>query len=159
MTIHKILIAVDDSKYAENAAEFGFDMARVYKADVGLVSIVEPVIFPAAGTDTITGLSVETANIKEMGLMQLQSDSAGKIIEQTTKKFGEGLQVTRFTEYGSSADGIIHCSHEFNADLIVLGTHNRTGLDRLLMGSVAEHVVRHSTIPVMVVPLRESESQ
>ena len=159
MTIHKILIAVDDSKYAENAAEFGFDMARIYKAEVGLVSIVEPVMFPAAGTDTITGLPIETANINEMELMQLQSDSAGKIIEQTTKKFGEGLKVTHFTEYGSSADGIIHCSHEFNADLIVLGTHSRTGLDRLLMGSVAEHVVRHSTIPVMVVPLNESGSQ
>jgi nucleotide-binding universal stress UspA family protein len=157
MTIHKILIAVDDSKYAQNAAEFGFDMARVYKAEVGLVSIVEPVIFPA-GTDTIAGLPIETANINEMELMQLQSDSAGKIIEQTTEKFGGGVKVAHFTEYGSSADGIIHCSHEFNADLIVLGTHSRTGLDRLLMGSVAEHVVRHATIPVIVVPLRESES-
>jgi nucleotide-binding universal stress UspA family protein len=159
MTIHKILIAVDDSRYAENAAEFGFDMARVYKAEVGLVSIVEPMMFPVAGTDTITGFPVETANTNEMELMQLQSDSAGKIIEQTTKKFGEGLNVTHFTEYGSSADGIIHCGREFNADIIVLGTHSRTGLDRLLMGSVAEHVVRHSTIPVMVVPLRETESQ
>src|SRR3978361_1262851 len=113
MTIHKILIAIDDSKYAENAAEFGFDMARVYKAEVGLVSIVEPVMFPAAaGTDTITGLPVETTNINEMELMQLQSDSAGKLIEQTAKKFGEGLKVTHFTETGSSPDGIITCRTE-----------------------------------------------
>ena len=49
MTIQKILIAVDDSKYAEHAAEFGFDMARVYKAEVGLVSIVEPIMLPCCG--------------------------------------------------------------------------------------------------------------
>jgi len=68
------------------------------------------------------------------------------------------MQVTHFTDYGSTADGIIHCAKEFGADLIVIGTHNRHGLERLLMGSVAEHVVRHADVPVLVVPFK-SESQ
>jgi nucleotide-binding universal stress UspA family protein len=65
------------------------------------------------------------------------------------------LKVTYFTEYGLTADSILKCGSEFNADLIVVGTHSRTGLDRFFMGSVAEHVVRHSHVPVLVVPLKE----
>lgn len=159
MKINKILIAVDDNKYAEHAAEVGFDMARLFGADVGLVSIVEPLIFPESSTDVITGLPVESVNIDEAELIKIQSESAENTIQQTIKKFAGDRKITQFTEYGSTADGILKCSTEFNADLIVVGTHNRTGLNRLIMGSVAEHVVRHSRVPVLVVPLGESENQ
>jgi len=54
------------------------------------------------------------------------------------------------------ADQIIATAHRTQADLIVLGTHGRTGLPRVLMGSVAEAVLRHSDIPVLVVPTRAS---
>ena len=158
MAIHKILIAVDDSKYAQHAAEFGFDLARTYKAEVGLVSIVEPIIYPVSGTDTITGVPIEGSTIDEAAMLKIQSESAENIMQQTTKMLGADLQVTRFTEYGVTADGILKCGKEFNADMIVVGTHSRTGLGRLFMGSVAEHVVRHSYVPVLVVPLRESDS-
>jgi nucleotide-binding universal stress UspA family protein len=59
---------------------------------------------------------------------------------------------------GSTADTIIDCAAQFAADLIVIGTHSRSGFDRLLMGSVAESVVRHSPVAVLVVPLSEQES-
>ena len=157
MAIQKILIAVDDSKYADNAAGFGFDIARIHHAEVGLVSIVEPIVYQPSGmTDSITGIPViEGPNINETDILKVQSESAENIVEQTIKKFAGNTRVTRFTEFGATADSILKCSREFNADLIVVGTHNRTGLDRLFMGSVAEHVVRHSHIPVLVVPMKE----
>jgi nucleotide-binding universal stress UspA family protein len=158
MAIHKILIAVDDSKYSQRAAEFGFDLARTYKAEVGLVSIVEPIIYPVSGTDTITGVPIEGSNIDEAAMLKIQSESAENIMQQTIKMLGSDLQVTQFTEYGLTADGILKCCKEFNADMIVVGTHSRTGLGRLFMGSVAENVVRHSYVPVLVVPLKESDS-
>lgn len=159
MAIRKILIAVDDSKYAENAAGFGFDMARIHNAEVGLVSIVEPIIYqPSRVTDSITGIPViEGPNVDETDMLKVQSESAENIVQQTIKKFAGNISVTRFTEFGATADSILKCSKEFNADLIVVGTHNRKGLDRLFMGSVAEHVVRHSHIPVLVVPMRGNE--
>jgi nucleotide-binding universal stress UspA family protein len=155
MIISRILIAIDDNKYAEHATAYGFELARLHKAEVGLVNIVEPISLPSQGTDTMTGMPIEVSNIDEVEIMKAQSDSAKNIMQQTIKKFAGEMQVTNFTEYGSTADGIINCSKEFNADLIVIGTHSRTGLDRLLMGSVAEHVVRHSDVPVLVVPLKE----
>jgi nucleotide-binding universal stress UspA family protein len=96
--------------------------------------------------------------INDAEIMDVQNQLSENLIEKTIKKFGNGLQVTHFNEFGDTADGIISCSKEFGADLIVIGTHSRSGIDRLLMGSVAEHVVRHSEIPVLVVPLKESES-
>jgi len=154
MMIRKILIGIDDSKYAEHAAAYGFDIARKFNAAVGLVNIVEPIIMPqiSTSTDPIMGLPVPGAAIDEPELLDIQKNQSENIVERTIKKFGKDLKVTQFSEYGSTADGIIKCAMEFKADLIVIGTHSRSGIDRLLMGSVAEHVVRHSEVPVLVVP-------
>jgi nucleotide-binding universal stress UspA family protein len=157
MLIKKILIGVDDSKFSEYAAKYGFDIARTFKAKVGLVNIVEPVIIPSdASADTILGTSAHGLNIENnIELLNIQEDVSNKLIDSTVKKFGHDLEVTHFTQYGSTADGIIACGKEFKADMIIVGTHSRSGLDRFFMGSVAEHIVRHSEIPVLVVPLAD----
>jgi len=153
--IKKILIGIDDSKYAEHAAEYGFDIARKFNAAVGLVNIVEPAIMPqvASSADPIMGMPMQTTGIEEMEMLDIQKNQSENIVDRFIKRFAGDLQVTHFTEYGPTAEGIISCGKEYGADLIVLGTHNRTGFDRLIMGSVSEHVVRHSEIPVLVVPL------
>ncbi|MDB4920941.1 universal stress protein [Mucilaginibacter sp.] len=158
MKISKILIGIDDSKQAEHAAEYGFDIAHKFGAAVGMVNIVEPMIMPASGgIDPMMGSSLNTATLQDMEILDIQKNQAENIVERTIKQYAGGMQVTHFTEYGSTADGIIQCSKEFGADLIVIGTHSRSGLDRLLMGSVAEHVVRHSEVPVLVVPFKVEE--
>ena len=154
MLIKKILIGIDNSNFSEHAAKYGFDMARTFNAQVGLVHIVEPNFMPpAAGMDPLSG-PVQDA-IGDAEIMQVQNDMSENLLERTEKEFGKGLQVTHFNEFGDTADGIIECGKEYGADLIILGTHSRTGIDRLLMGSVAEHVVRHSEVPVLVVPMKE----
>jgi len=156
MMIKKILIGIDDSKYAEHAAEYGFDIAHKFKAEVGLVNIVEPVMMPQtiASTDPLMSMAMPGTGIEEMELLDIQKNQSENIVDRAVKKFAGNIQVTQFHEYGSTSDGIISCAKEFGADLIIVGTHNRTGLDRLLMGSVAEHVVRHSEVPVLVVPFK-----
>lgn len=155
MKISKILIGIDDSKFAEYAASYGFDIAHTFNAHVGLVHIVEPTVIADTSSNTMMGLPLQTPDYNEMNLMEIQKDHSENIIERTINKYANGLQVTHFNEYGSTADGILSCSKEFNADLIVIGTHSRTGIDRLLMGSVAETVIRNSQVPVLVVPLIE----
>jgi nucleotide-binding universal stress UspA family protein len=158
MKISKILIGIDDSRYAENAAEYGFDIAHKFNAAVGIVNIVEPMILPSAGViDPMMGSSFGGESLQDLELLNLQKNQSENIVERTIKQFAGDMQVTHFTEYGSTASGIIECSKEFGADLIVIGTHSRSGLDRLLMGSVAEHVVRHSEVPVLVVPFKVEE--
>jgi nucleotide-binding universal stress UspA family protein len=61
------------------------------------------------------------------------------------------VRVERLLKEGDPVTEILSAAREAGADLIVMGTHGRTGLGRLLMGSVAEHVVRHATCPVVTV--------
>jgi nucleotide-binding universal stress UspA family protein len=161
MVIKKLIIAIDDSKHAEHAAEYGFDIARRFGADVGLVNIIEPAVMPqmTASADPIMGMPIQGMGIEEMELMDIQKNQSENIVDSMIDKLAGDMPVTHFTEFGSTAEGIIRCSKEFNADLIVIGTHSRSGFDRLFMGSVAEHVVRHSEVPVLVVPMKESESR
>jgi len=154
MAIQKILIAVDDSRYADHAAEFGFEMARLCNAEVGLVNIIEPIIMPAAGSDSITGMTAEVSMIDESEMVRIQKEAAENTLKRIQAQYADELKITNFTEYGLTADGILKCTAEFGADMIVIGTHGRTGIDRLLMGSIAENVVRHSKVPVLVVPLK-----
>lgn len=155
MMINKILIGIDDSKHAVYAAEYGFDLARKFGAAVGLVNIVEPVIMPTMNqnADVITGMSAQGVGMEDAEIMDIRHQQSENIVDNAIKSLGGDLEVTHFSEYGATADGIIECSKEFKADLIVIGTHNRSGFDRLLMGSVAESIVRHSHIPVLVVPM------
>jgi nucleotide-binding universal stress UspA family protein len=67
-------------------------------------------------------------------------------------KIFKGFKVYSFIEEGKPYEGILKVADEWNADLIVLGTHGRTGISHLLMGSVAEKVIRHSTKPLFIIP-------
>ena len=57
---------------------------------------------------------------------------------------------------GDYAENILQTAKEMNADMIVLGTHSRKGLDKVLLGSVAENVLHHSTIPLLIIPVKPS---
>ena len=156
--ITKILIGVEDSKYAEAAAKYGFDLAKSFGAYVGLVNIIEPIAASANnyGTSEILGSPLlGLDNLNETTMINVQDQVSETIVEHFEQQYGKGLEVTRFSEYGSTGEGIITCSAEFKADLIVIGTHHRSGFDRLFSGSVAAYVVNHSEIPVLVVPGKE----
>lgn len=156
MLIKKILIGVDNSKFADNAAHYAFDIAHKFNARVGLVHIVEPAVMPYTNTnDPLSG--APDMGMAEVQLIDIQKNNSKIIIDNVVKKYGGDLEITHFNEFGDTADGIIRCSQDFDADMIVIGTHSRTGFDRFIMGSVAEHVVRHATVPVLVVPLKEEE--
>jgi nucleotide-binding universal stress UspA family protein len=160
MQIKKIIIGIDGSKHADHAAQYGFNMAHTFNAAVGLVNIVELTPMPlATNADPLMGAAMQPdVGLEEMDLMESQNILSKAVIDGVIKKYAGDLKITHFSEFGNKAEGIINCSNEFGADLIVIGTHSRTGLDRLLMGSVAEHVVRHAEVPVLVVPMKEGHS-
>ncbi len=91
--IHKILIAVDDSKYAEHAAEYGFKLAHSFNAHVGLLNILEPISIPMTGNgaDEILGTPIQ-------GIMAPDLDILDPGIGKTTGKFSEKI-CRRFTGY------------------------------------------------------------
>ena len=140
MLYRKILIAIDNSSCAQMAAQHGINLAKAIGAEIGLVSVIPP---------------AEVVNIPEAGVViaepwDLHAQETKHAVEKIKNEFPDThLQV--FTPYGSAKDEIIRTAYEFGADLIVLGTHGRTGFDYLLMGSVAEFVLNHCNIPVLII--------
>jgi nucleotide-binding universal stress UspA family protein len=138
MKFQRILIGIDDSKYSENAAEHGFELAHAFKAKVALVHIVEPVMVSQTSDPGMAGAFLPPAGTDDAEIMTIREEASNKLIEGTIKRLGGNLEVTQFNEFGLTTDAIIGCIAKFDADLVVLGTHSRTGLDRFFMGSVAE---------------------
>ena len=148
MNFKKILIAVDNSTCAENAVKAGYEMAAQFSAEVALVNIIEPVPVTASPEMALAPVFMELYdNTKENSTLLLQA---------MEKKHSHGVATTYFTLIDTATHGILEEAEKWEANLIVVGTHGRTGLSHFFMGSVAEHVARKSTCPVLIVPNKES---
>lgn len=144
MNYQRILIAVDNSTSAEKAAKAGYDMASLCQAEVALLNIVEPAP-PIANPDFgFTPAIIE--------LYDNSVENSHVLLKEIENKYSNGTKTTYLSVMDTATNGILQQSEEWNADLIVLGTHGRTGLNHFLMGSVAEHVARKSACPVLIVP-------
>lgn len=136
-----ILIATDGSENTQRAISYGIEIAKLSGATVHALYVVNtsPII-----SDYWT---IGKKNIYEI------VKSEGEEAVSEVKKIGEasGVEVKKVVLDGYPSNAIIDFAENNNIDLIVMGTLGKTGLDKLLIGSVAEKVVRGSKVPVMVV--------
>lgn len=139
-----ILVATDGSKFSEVAAREAVTMAKTCGA--GLVVIT------AVPAESSAPLDIVSQNMqKEMiaGREMAAAESSIKFVRDLAEK--ENVLVSALIYAGTPADVIIHAAEEKKADLIVLGSHGRTGIDRLLLGSVAERVIGTADCATLVV--------
>jgi nucleotide-binding universal stress UspA family protein len=144
MQFKKILIAVDNSEHSKKAVNAGIQLAKKLDAQIALVCGVE---YIASTADNM---------VIPLGILQLQKEEAKKSLDEMSKLYEGNHRVELFSPEGSVKDEVLSTADKWNADIIVIGTHGRTGLSHLLLGSVAEYVVRHAKVPVLVVPLKEN---
>lgn len=142
MKIDKILIAADDSSSSIRAVKHGYDLAAGLKAKVALLSVING--YEASG-------NVDAGIFPEQITPELKKD-AEELLHQFKNDYGHGIDTEIFVPIGNVKKIILDTAQEWEAKVIVVGTHGRTGLQKLLMGSVAEHIIRHSPIPVFIVP-------
>lgn len=146
-TIRKILVPTDFSVASEEAVRYAADLAASLSASVVVVHVIhEP--FVAGGE---WDLYVRDApEMRE----QLFSDVRSRLSAVVTVFERRGLHVITDIRFGLPRDGIVNAAMAAEADLIVMSTHGRSGLHHLLLGSVAEHVIRAAHCPVLA--LREA---
>ncbi|HTF99436.1 MAG TPA: universal stress protein [Nitrospirota bacterium] len=139
-----ILIATDGSKYSVRAAGEAICLAKRSSGSITVISVVP----------------VEQGSHDNLDLTVKQREKLDNTAEAVAEKFTrevreaaqkEGVPAKAFVASGKPADIIIQMAQETNADLIVMGSHGRAGVDKLLMGSVAERVIVTSECPVLVV--------
>jgi nucleotide-binding universal stress UspA family protein len=136
LAVQTILHPTDFSE--QSAAAFGLAcaLARDYNARLILLHVAAP------------PLVAYGEGVFPLGIEDVRDEAIQKLARLEP---GAGFRTERRVEEGDAVGGILHVAAETHADLIVLGTHGRTGLARLLMGSVAEQVVRKAPCPVMTV--------
>jgi nucleotide-binding universal stress UspA family protein len=137
--IHNVLIATDFSQYSNQALNFGLELGHAYKANAYVVFVVPGDEFMVAGPEAYAAAK----DAARRDLLELKDEL------RKTHSYVEGEHYHLFLLEGEVAQAILDFAHQKEIDLIVVGTHGRGGLDRVLMGSVAEQVFRHSPVPVL----------
>jgi nucleotide-binding universal stress UspA family protein len=154
-----ILIALDYNPTAQKIAETGYELAKSMNAQTILMHVVADYTYyssldysPIMGFDQFSNLSA----------MQIDSSlelekAANEYLEKTKTHLGD-TSVKTLVKDGDTGDAILEAAENLGVDLIVLGSHSRRGLDKILMGSVAEKVLRHSKTPLFIIPISEKDN-
>ena len=138
MNIANILCPIDFSEPSDAAIVHASALARRHGATLHFVYVYEPLF----GDGDITGMPMQPA--------PADIDPLRERLEATRPKF-EGVEYCHKMLFGFPGGSIVGYAEAHDIDLVVLGTHGRTGASRLLLGSVAEAVVRSSKCPVLTV--------
>lgn len=140
-----ILVATDASPASEHAAKLAVSLARTHGAKLTAVYVVDP--YPYIGVGEINPMGFQAY----MSAAQDLAAQAHAQVEALCKQDGEAIALqARLVEDVTAASGIVQTAQTEGADLIVLGSHGRTGIARLMLGSVATKVVAESTVPVLI---------
>jgi universal stress protein A len=145
LEIRSILAPTDFSQHAEGAVRYACGLAERFGATLHLLHVLPDVIVPV-GPDPALITSVPPEYYVET---QAQSREALEHVIQPD--WPQPPNVVHEVGWGDPVDGIVRYAAEHQVDLIVLATHGRTGLSHVLLGSVAEQIVREAPCPVLTI--------
>jgi nucleotide-binding universal stress UspA family protein len=138
----RIAVALDGSDSAAEACSIAMQLAQTERAELGVCSVVDPIMM--AGTAPPSPAMDLVIRDREIEARRLVTDA----VERAHR---DGVTASGQTRSGVAAFELLQYAKRFDADLIVIGTHGRRGIQHFLMGSVAEIVLRESCVPVLVV--------
>lgn len=145
----RILVPTDGSPETERAVEHAAELAAAHGAELHAVHVVN--------SATFTGLPMETSWEGVGDVLREEAESALERVEAIAAEYG--VEATSHVLEGSPSRRIVEYAEGEDCDLVVMGTHGRGGIDRLLLGSVAEGVVRASSVPVLTVQVGGEEGR
>jgi nucleotide-binding universal stress UspA family protein len=145
MDIRSILLPTDFSDCGNYALSYAASLARRFGASVICVHVIEPMV-PTVGYSGMTE-PLPIADISD----QLEDSAERELPKLAECEECAGLEIEEVIVHGEAAAEIVRVAKERKVDLIVVSSHGRKGLGRILFGSTAEAIVRHAPCPVLVV--------
>jgi nucleotide-binding universal stress UspA family protein len=151
----KILIALDYNLTAQKVAETGFSLAKLLGAEVLLLHIIADATY-----------YTEIEYTQRIGFMGLSAHEASHLFDDGLKKamkqfldkskvlLGDETTKTLVKE-GDFAESILKTAKELHVDIIIMGSHSRRWMEEIIMGSVTEKVLKHTTIPLFIIPIKK----
>jgi len=155
----KILIALDYDPTAQKVAETGHKLAKAMKARTILLHVISDATYysslnysPIMGFGGFSRDTIQIDTAEE--LMKVAQDYLDK-----SKQHLRDRMIETVVRKGDFGETILKTATDLDVDIIVMGTHSRRGLEKILMGSVAEKVLHHSLIPLFIIPTRDLEER
>lgn len=147
-TIKRILVPVDFSAASLKALDYAADFAKPLKAELCVLFVVEPIYY---AVPDLAGAAAGTT----VGLVEEQRKAAVKQLERLQGRYArKGQKLRTVLQNGTPYQAIVDTAKSLKANLICMSTHGRTGMTHLLLGSVAERVVRSAACPVLTIRVK-----
>lgn len=150
----KILIALDYGPTSKEVADKGYVLAKDMNAEIILLHVAMDVpYYSSLGYSPVMGYS----GLMNLDDMVSDDELKRKALEflDKSKAYMNDEAIQTIVKQGETSEMIIEAAKEMAADIIVIGSHSRKWLDKILMGSVAEEVLNHSTTPLFIVPTKQ----
>ncbi|WP_137895762.1 universal stress protein [Ramlibacter sp. 2FC] len=139
-----ILVPVDGSPTSMQAVAKAAGLAKAFGSALTAIYVIDPYPFTGVGTDFAYGQA------QYLNAATAEANDAIKAAREQLESDGLAVQ-TRVVESHTAWRGILETATAIGADLVVMGSHGRRGLEKLVLGSVAQRVLAHATLPVLVV--------
>jgi len=150
---NKILVSIDGSKESFDAADYGINLAKLSNALMIVMHVLpQEIRYAYEDIDAIKPNIPATPvkGIVELSKQEVQAKWFNKILEKA-KKSDVNIQTDIIVATKSVSSEIVDYADKFNVDLIIVGTRGRSGLKRILLGSVASEVVKYANCPVLII--------
>ncbi len=152
----KVLIALDYDPTAQKVAEVGYELAKSMGAEVTLLHVIsDPVFYSSSDYSPIMGFSGYLNNDPlQLNTMEVLKSASLNFLAKSRNHLGDSA-IHIDAEEGDVAETILKTAKKIHADLIVMGSHSHKWLESIVMGSVTGEVLKHTTIPLYIIPTKK----
>lgn len=154
----KVLVALDYDPTAQKVAEAGYLLAKTMGAEVYLLHVIsDPVYYASRDYSPIMGFN----GYMDLGSVQMDSvdglkNASIQYLDKIKKHLADDA-IHALVKEGDFAETILKTAKEVHADLVVIGSHSRKWLEKIVMGSVTEKVLKQTTVPLYIVPTKKHQ--
>ena len=144
MDFSRILIAIEGPPLAYKVMNIGYNLYKVFKPKIAIVHCID-IPYALRGMET---------GIIPPEIEDLEIDNTNEMMDEVISKYKFNKKdIEKFIPKGVPQEEVIKISHEWKPDLMILGTHSRTGISKFFLGSVKEKIVQKANIPILIVPI------
>jgi len=155
----KILIGLDYNPTAQKVAETGHKLAKAMKARTILLHVIsDATYYSSLNYSPIMGFGGFSRDTIQIDTAEELKKVAQDYLDKSKQHLRDRM-IETVVRKGDFGETILKTATDLDVDIIVMGTHSRRGLEKILMGSVAEKVLHHSLIPLFIIPTRDLEER
>jgi nucleotide-binding universal stress UspA family protein len=153
----KVLIALDYDPTSQKVAETGFSLAKTMGSEVILMHVMsDPVDYSSMEYSPRLGYT----GYKDIGKLQLENieslkNESQQFLDKSKHHLGDD-SIQNLVKDGDCAESILKTAKDLHTDIIVMGSHGRRWLENIIMGSVTEKVLHHTSIPLLIIPTKKT---